>query len=155
MQKLEPCSQLVGMNDAATMVFPQKIKNRITIWPDNSTSACMSPKPWNQSLKEIICTPIVQMVKRLRTMWETQVQSLGWKDPLEKEMATQSSILAWKIPWTEEPGRLQSMGSQRVRHNWATELNWTELILAWRNPMDRVWQAIVHGVAKNLTRLCN
>ena len=48
---------------------------------------------------------------------ETQVQSLGWEDLLEKEMATHSSILAWKIPWTERPGRLQSMGSQRVRHD--------------------------------------
>ena len=48
---------------------------------------------------------------------ETQVQSLGWKDPLEEEMATHSSILAWRIPWTEEPGGLQSMGSQRVRHD--------------------------------------
>ena len=50
-------------------------------------------------------------------MQETQVQSLGWEDPLEKEMATHSSILAWRIPWIEEPGRLLSMGSQRVRHN--------------------------------------
>ena len=53
---------------------------------------------------------------------EAQVQSLGWEDPLEKEMPTHSSTLAWKIPWTEEPGRLQSMGSQRVRHDWATSL---------------------------------
>ena len=50
-------------------------------------------------------------------MQETRVQSLGWEDPLEKEMATHPSTLAWKIPWTEEPGRLQSMGSQRVGHN--------------------------------------
>ena len=60
---------------------------------------------------------MAQMVKRLPTMWETQVQSLGWEDPLEKEMATHSSTLAWKILWTEERGRLQSMGSQRVRHD--------------------------------------
>ena len=57
------------------------------------------------------------MVKRLPTMQETQVQSLGWEDPLEKKMAPHSSILAWKIPWTEEPGRLQSMGLQRVGHD--------------------------------------
>ena len=57
------------------------------------------------------------MVKRLPTMRKTRVRSLGWEDPLEKEMATHSSILAWKIPWTEEPGRLQSMGLQRVRHD--------------------------------------
>ena len=60
---------------------------------------------------------VAQMVKRLTAMWETQFQSLGWEDPLEKEMATHSSTLAWKIPWTEEPGRLQSMGSQRDGHD--------------------------------------
>ena len=59
---------------------------------------------------------MAQMVKRLPTIWETQGQSLGREDPLEKEMATHSSILAWKIPWMEAPGRLQSMGSQRVGH---------------------------------------
>ena len=59
---------------------------------------------------------VAQRVNSLPAMWETQVQSLGGEDPLEKEMATHSSIPAWKIPWTEEPGRLQSMGSQRVGH---------------------------------------
>ena len=57
------------------------------------------------------------MVKILLAMQETQVQSLGQEDPLEKGMITHSSILAWRFPWTEEPGRLQSMWSQRVRHN--------------------------------------
>ena len=57
------------------------------------------------------------MVKRLPTKQETQVQSLGWEDSLEKEMVTHPSILAWKIPWTEKPGRLQAMGSQRVGHD--------------------------------------
>ena len=57
------------------------------------------------------------MVKHLLTTRETQVLSLGWEDPLEKEMATHSSTLAWKIPWTEERGRLQSMGLQRVGHD--------------------------------------
>ena len=66
---------------------------------------------------------VAQMVKCLPATWETWVWSLGWEDPLEKEMATHSSTLAWKIPWTEEPGRLQSMGSQRVGHNWATSLS--------------------------------
>ena len=59
---------------------------------------------------------VAQMLKHLPAMRETWVQSLGWEDTLEKEMVTHSSILAWKTPWTEEPGRLQSMGSQRVRH---------------------------------------
>ena len=56
-------------------------------------------------------------VKNLLAVLETWVQSLGWEDPLEKRIATHSSILAWRIPWTEEPGRLQSMGSQRVRQD--------------------------------------
>ena len=56
-------------------------------------------------------------IKRLPTMQETQVQSLGWEDPLEKKMATHSSTLVWEIPWTEVRGRLQSMGSQRVGHD--------------------------------------
>ena len=60
---------------------------------------------------------VAQTVKHLPAMRETQIQSLGWEDPLEKDMATHSSTLAWKIPWMEEPGRLQSMGSQRVRHD--------------------------------------
>ena len=60
---------------------------------------------------------VAQTIKRLPTMRETQVRSLGWEDPLEKEMANHSSTLAWKIPWTEEPGRLQSMGSQKVGHD--------------------------------------
>ena len=60
---------------------------------------------------------VAQTVKSLPAMQETQVQSLGWEDPLEKEMATHSSILAWKIPLMEEPGGLQSMRSQRVGHD--------------------------------------
>ena len=60
---------------------------------------------------------VSQRVKYLPAMWETQVQSLGGEDPLEKEMATHSSPLAWRIPWTEEPGRLQSTGSQRLEHD--------------------------------------
>ena len=60
---------------------------------------------------------MAQLVKSLPAMLVTQVQSLGWEDPLEKEMATHCSTLGWKIPWMEEPGRLQSMGSQRVRHD--------------------------------------
>ena len=60
---------------------------------------------------------VTQLVKNLPAMRETWVQFLGWEDPLEKEMATHSSILAWKIPWTEEPVGLQSTGSQRYGHN--------------------------------------
>ena len=60
---------------------------------------------------------VAQLIKNLPAVQETQIQSLGWEDPLEKEMATHSSILAWKIPWTEEPGGLQSMRSQKVGHD--------------------------------------
>ena len=64
---------------------------------------------------------INKIIKNLPVMWETRVWSLGQEDTLEKEMATHSSILAWKIPWTEESGGLQSMGVQRIGHDWATK----------------------------------
>ena len=85
------------------------------------TSNTRHPK---RSVWELGGTLVAQTVKHLPTMQETRVQSLGREDPLEKEMATHSSISAWKIPWTEEPGRLQSMGSQRLRHDFSTtEIN--------------------------------
>ena len=70
-----------------------------------------------QPLYESWTSLVAQTVKHLSMMRETWVQSLGWEDPLEKEMAIHFSTIAWKIPWTEEPGRLQSMGSQRVGHD--------------------------------------
>ena len=72
---------------------------------------------------DIRASLVGQIVQSLPAMRETQVQSLGWEDSLEKEIATHSSTLAWKILWTEEPCRLQSTGSQRVRHNRATSLS--------------------------------
>ena len=75
---------------------------------------------------------VAQMGKRLSAMQETRVRSLGWEDPLEKEMAAHSSILAWKIPWTVEPDRLPSMGSQRVGHDWVTSLSLSLLLSAIR-----------------------
>ena len=69
------------------------------------------------SLSFLRTSLVAQMVKHLYTMQETWVQALGWEDPLEKEMVIHSSTIAWKIPWTEEPGRLQSMGSQRVSYD--------------------------------------
>ena len=100
---------------------------------------------------------VAQAVKHLSTMQETWVQSLGQEDHLEKEMAIHSSTIAWKIPWTEEPGRLQSMGPQRVGHNWATSLSISYNIFGegngnplqcscLENPLDRgAWWAAVHG----------
>ena len=73
---------------------------------------------WTDRSKEAFM--VAQMVKNLPVMQETQVWSLGWEDSLEKGMATHSSIPAWRIPWTGEPGELQSIGSQRVGHDWVT-----------------------------------
>ena len=74
---------------------------------------------------------MAQLVKNLSAMQETWLQSLGWEDPLENGKATHSSILAWRITWAEESGRLQSMGSQRIRHNLVTKplINYEYLIL--------------------------
>ena len=78
----------------------------------------LSGKKNNETLLCIVKTSLVaQMVKHLPTMWETQVRTRGQEHALEKAMAPHSSTFAWKIPWMEEPGRLQSMGSQRVRHD--------------------------------------
>ena len=70
-----------------------------------------------ETIPLLLASLVAQRLKRLPAMQETWVRSLGWEDPLEEEMATHSSILAWRIPWTEEPGGLQSTGSQRVGHN--------------------------------------
>ena len=95
------------------------------------------------------------MVKRLPPMRETRVQSLGWEDPLETEMATHSSVLAWRIPWTEEPGRLQSTGLQRVGHDWATSLSlsftffpasWSAFTIQWTP--EYVNSSLVESVRK-------
>ena len=80
----------------------------------------MTSKHWSWKLKELPSLwdfPVAQMVKNLPAMQETQVQSLGQEDPLDKRMATHSNILAWRIPWTKEPGGLQSVGSRRAGHN--------------------------------------
>ena len=79
-------------------------------------SILASPPPKKGAQRNARASLVAQRIKHLPAMQETWVQSLGWKDPLEKEVATHSSILAWRIPWTEEPGGLQSTGSQRVRH---------------------------------------
>ena len=72
--------------------------------------------------KSLWASLVAQMVRRLPAMCEIQVRFLGWEDSLEKEIATHSSTLTWKIPWMEEPGRLQSMGLQKVRHDGAISL---------------------------------
>ena len=105
------------------------------------------------------------MVKCLPATRGTQVRFLGGEDPLEKEMATHSSTLAWKIPWMEEPDRLQSMGSQRVGHDWATSLSFTMgfpgvgndnplQYSCLENSRERgAWWTTVYGVTKSQTQL--
>ena len=98
--------------------------------PNSEISQSQRDKYSNLYTILLIWLPLVaQTVKRLSTMRETWVQALGWEDPLEKEMTIHSSTIAWKIPWTEEPGRLQSIGSQRVGHDWATSLHFFCFIL--------------------------
>ena len=93
---------------------------------------------------------VYEVVKSLPAVWEMQVRSLGREYPLEKEMATHSSILAWKIPRMEESSRLQSTESQRVRYDLASPLQYSCL----ENPMNRgAWWASGHGIAKNQTQL--
>ena len=104
---------------------------------------------------------VAQTVKHLPTMRETRVPSLGQEDLLEKEMATHSSILACKIPWMEEPGRLQSMGSERVRHDWFHLLHFWELNVKGYGcrhpdapPLIEQWRGKVSHVFHGLARWC-
>ena len=97
----------------------------------NSYSALLCLKYW--------ASQVAHMVKNLCAMQETWVRSLGWEDPLEEGTATHSSILAWKIPWTEEPCRLQSMGSQRVGHDWATKHSTAQLAIS-----PTCWTSSIH-----------
>ena len=96
-----------------------------TIWATREALVRVNNAAMNMNITNIYghAFLVAQRLKRLPAMQETWVWSLGWKDPLEKEMATHSSILAWRIPWMEEPGGLKSTGSQRVGHDWATSLS--------------------------------
>ena len=98
---------------------------------------------------------VAQMVKCLPTMQETQVQSLGQEDLLEKEIATHSSILAWKIPWTEEPGWLQSTGWQRVGHDWATSLSLSLVLgssdLNWSLSLAFLFLQLADGISWHIS----
>ena len=141
----------------------------------SSSEACeFFPDQGNWQLGAFL---VAQTVKNLPTILKTRVRSLGREDPLEKGMATHSSILAWRIPWTEDPDRLQSMRSQRLGHDWATNtffqegergwqrMRWLDGItismdmnLVERQEMVRdrqAWPATVHEVANSQTQLSN
>ena len=110
---------LLGKSGGQLLKTPERMKrlgqsrNAAQLW------MCLVVKVKSNAIKNNIAwaSLVAQTVKHLPAMWETQVRSLGWEDPLEKKMATYSNILAWKIPWMEEPGGLQSLGSKRVGHN--------------------------------------
>ena len=131
-------ASLLGMGfDSKREFAPPVILLGLLLWPwtwgiSSQLLQCL-PSYWvsltldmgylHTTSEALMISLVAQLVKHLLTTWETQVQSLGWEDPLEKEMATLSSTLAWRISWMEEPGGLQSMGLQRVRHDWATSLS--------------------------------
>ena len=107
----------------------------------------------------LICTSLIigaslvaQRLKRLPAMQETRVWSLGREDTLEKEMATHSKILAWRIPWKEEPGRLQSTGLQRVRNDWATSLSLSLIISVVEHCFIRLLPICMSSLEKYLFR---
>ena len=104
------------------------------VFPESSTKSCaLSLKLYIKVMWYfVIYLHLLRTVKRLPTVQETRVRSLGWEDPLEEEIATHSSTLAWKIPWTEEPRRLQSMGSQRVGHDRAASVSVLSYLLLTR-----------------------
>ena len=106
------------------IAFLPRNKHLLILWLMSLSTVILKP-PKIKSVTVYIFSPFIcqEAVKHLSTMRETWVWALGWEDPLEREMAIHSSTIAWKIPWTEEPGRLQSMGSQRVGHDWATSLS--------------------------------
>ena len=109
----------------------------LACWPLPKTRIISSPSEYQW----IEASLVAQRVKRLPATRETWVWSLGWEYPLEKEMATHSSTLAWKIPWMEKSGRLQSMGSQKVRHDWTTLLYKLKIFLFLIWPLlKRMWE---------------
>ena len=106
--------------------FPLGLTDLISLQSKGLSRVFSSTTIWKHQFSS---TQPSQSAKNLPAVQETWVQSLGWEDPLEKEMATHSSILAWKISWTEEAGGLQSMGSQRVGDNWATNTQHTAFFM--------------------------
>ena len=119
-----------GVSWLPTFAFQSLWNKRISFYGVSSRRSCRSSK--NQSALASLASGgslVAQMVKNLPAVQKTWVQSLGWEDPLETGMATHSSILAWSIPWTEEPGGLPSMGLRTVGDNFATKPPWPCLLM--------------------------
>ena len=127
-----------SQNNKAIEMGEDKQKSRWGKMDENYHASFPEARPkWNReeastlNQSQICVLLVAQKVKHMPTMWETWIRFLGWEDPLEKEMATHPSIHAYKIPWANEPGGLQSIGSQRVGHDWGTSLHFT-CNLAWQ-----------------------
>ena len=108
--------------------------SKILLLSQNAVQKLSPPWSITSALEGLSHLPLYSLrieLKHLPGIWETWVRSLGGEDPLEKEMATHSSTLAWRIPWREEPGGLQPTGSQRVGHGWETSLHFTSLLSQW------------------------
>ena len=119
-----------GVSWLPTFAFQSLWNKRISFYGVSSRRSCRSSK--NQSALASLASGgslVAQMVKNLPAVQKTWVQSLGWEDPLETGMATHSSILAWSIPWTEEPGGLPSLGLRTVGDNFATKPPWPCLLM--------------------------
>ena len=106
---------LLGTEDPGTLLCTPIIST--TFRSHDCTKSMVCSKPMTFFYKTFLASLVAQRLKCLPAMWETWVRSLGREDSLQKKMATHSSILAWRIPWVEEPGGLQSTGLQRVRHD--------------------------------------
>ena len=114
-------SLLFNMLSSLVITFLPRSKCLLISWLQSPSAVILEPPKIKSAAVSI--SLVAQTVKHQSTMRETWVWSLGREDPLEKEMAIHSGTIAWKIPWTEETGRLQSMGSQRVGHDWVTSLS--------------------------------
>ena len=133
-----PCNQPGAGPTAHTIWLRGKVNGKATVHTEGGLEGAKAPLPLRSPENHLFhryllitgASLVAQTVKNLLVMQETRILSPGRKDALEKEMATHSSILALRIPWTEEPGGLQSIGFQRVRHDWATSLSlYTEVMI--------------------------
>ena len=109
--------QYSGLENSMDCIAPGDTKSQTRLSDFHFHCHVHAYKVLSGVLTRIGASLVAQRIKHLPAMQETQVRFLGWEDPLEKKMATHSSVLAWRIPWTEEPGGLQSTGSQRVGHD--------------------------------------
>ena len=137
------CGCMYSHLPAVSSVSGRKKLSKLRLWCPSLQNAAHLCVDWcsltDSHIQSALANPslVAQRIKCLPAMRETWVWSLDRKDPLKKEMATHSSILAWRIPWTEEPGELQPMGSQRVRHDWATSLSFF--------PCEQFWMEAEHS----------